>query len=190
MAEILRLLLVDDHELFRNGLAGLLRYQEDMQVVGEASDGQEALIKARELMPDVVLMDIDMPVLNGLEATRSIAAEMPYVKIVILTVHEEEEQLFAAIKAGAQGYLLKNIRMAEMLEMLRGIRSGRGPNLSLDGNPVVTRVCPVTAARRRVDLTRESRIAGCSCPPSSRRAGRLDAPRTGSTRTCCQACDQ
>jgi len=120
-------LLVDDHELFREGLAGLLAYQDDMQVVGQAANGQQALAKARELMPDVVLMDIDMPVMNGLEATQAIASEMPYIKIVILTVHEEEEKLFQAIKCGAQGYLLKNIRTAEMLEMLRGIAAGEAP---------------------------------------------------------------
>jgi len=120
-------LLVDDHELFREGLAGLLAYQDDMQVVGQAANGQQALAKARELMPDVVLMDIDMPVMNGLEATQAIASEMPYTKIVILTVHEEEEKLFQAIKCGAQGYLLKNIRTAEMLEMLRGIAAGEAP---------------------------------------------------------------
>lgn len=121
------MLLVDDHELFREGLAGLLAYQDDMQVVGQAANGQQALAKARELMPDVVLMDIDMPVMNGLEATQAIASEMPYIKIVILTVHEEEEKLFQAIKCGAQGYLLKNIRTAEMLEMLRGIAAGEAP---------------------------------------------------------------
>lgn len=121
------MLLVDDHELFREGLAGLLAYQDDMQVVGQAANGQQALAKARELMPDVVLMDIDMPVMNGLEATQAIASEMPYTKIVILTVHEEEEKLFQAIKCGAQGYLLKNIRTAEMLEMLRGIAAGEAP---------------------------------------------------------------
>jgi len=124
---LLRVLLVDDHELFREGLAGLLAYQDDMQVVGQAANGQQALAKARELMPDVVLMDIDMPVMNGLETTQAIASEMPYIKIVILTVHEEEEKLFQAIKCGAQGYLLKNIRTAEMLEMLRGIAAGEAP---------------------------------------------------------------
>lgn len=121
------MLLVDDHELFREGLAGLLAYQDDIQVVGQAINGQQALAKARELMPDVVLMDIDMPVMNGLEATQAIASEMPYIKIVILTVHEEEEKLFQAIKCGAQGYLLKNIRTADMLEMLRGIAAGEAP---------------------------------------------------------------
>jgi DNA-binding NarL/FixJ family response regulator len=120
-------LLVDDHELFREGLAGLLAYQDDIQVVGQAVNGREALAKTRELMPDVVLMDIDMPLMNGLEATQAIASEMPYIKIVILTVHEEEEKLFQAIKCGAQGYLLKNIRTAEMLEMLRGIAAGEAP---------------------------------------------------------------
>ncbi|NWJ48512.1 MAG: response regulator transcription factor [Chloroflexi bacterium] len=127
MAETLRILLVDDHVLFREGLASLLSSQNDLQVLGQASNGQEALIKARELMPDVVFMDVDMPIMNGLDATRAISNEMPYIKIIMLTVSEEEEILFQAIKNGAQGYLLKNIRAAEIVEMLRGIGSGEAP---------------------------------------------------------------
>ena len=127
MSDVLRLLLVDDHDLFREGLAGLLAHEADLGVVGQAVNGQQALQRARELMPDVILMDVDMPVMNGLAATRAITAEMPYIKIVMLTVHEEEEILFEAIKSGAQGYLLKNIRTAEMLEMLRGVGAGEAP---------------------------------------------------------------
>ena len=127
MTGTLRLLLADDHELFREGLAGLLAHQADLLVVGQAANGQQALERARELMPDVILMDVDMPELDGLAATRRIAAEMPCIKIIMLTVHEEEEILFEAIKSGAQGYLLKNIRSAEMLEMLRGVGAGEAP---------------------------------------------------------------
>ncbi len=119
-----RVLLVDDHALFREGLAGLFAYEEDFEVVGEAATGEEALAAARELMPDLILMDIDMPGMDGIEATRRLLAEMPYAKVVMLTVHDDDEKLFEAIKAGAQGYLVKSIRSAEMLDQLRGLSRG------------------------------------------------------------------
>ncbi|MCC7353411.1 MAG: response regulator transcription factor [Anaerolineae bacterium] len=120
----IRVLLADDHALFREGLAGIIAAQPDFEVVGEASDGLEALVKARELRPDLILMDIGMPGCDGLEATRRIKQEMPAVTIVMLTVRNEDEKLFDAIKGGAQGYLLKSIRSHAMLEMLRGALRG------------------------------------------------------------------
>jgi len=123
----IRVLLVDDHALFRKGLAGLLQGQKGFEVVGEAQDGQEALEKAKELMPDVILMDVYMPGMDGLEATRRIKEALPYVKIVILTVSEEDQNLFEAIKSGAQGYLLKKIEPAELFGMLRGVSRGEAP---------------------------------------------------------------
>ena len=119
-----RILLVDDHDLFREGLAGIISTQPDMQVVGEAGDGLEAIVKARELKPDLILMDIQMPGCDGLEATQKIKREIPATVIVILTVRDEEDKLFEAIKGGAQGYLLKNIRSRELLEGLRGAMRG------------------------------------------------------------------
>lgn len=120
----IRVLLVDDHALFREGLAGILNAQPDFQVIGEASDGLEAIIKARELAPDLILMDIGMPGIDGLEATRRIKHELPAVTIVMLTVSDDEERLFEAIKNGAQGYLVKSIRAHEMLRLLRGAMQG------------------------------------------------------------------
>jgi DNA-binding NarL/FixJ family response regulator len=119
-----RVLLADDHVLFREGLSGIIASQADMQVVGEASDGLEAVIKARELQPDLILMDIQMPGCDGLEATRRIKQEQPATTIVVLTVRDDEEKLFEAIKSGAQGYLLKSARSKEVLEMLRGALRG------------------------------------------------------------------
>lgn len=119
-----RILLVDDHSLFREGLAGIIANQPDFVVVGEAEDGIEAIVKARQLRPDLILMDIHMPGCDGLEATRKIKQEMPDVAIVMLTVRDEEEILFEAIKAGAQGYLLKNIHSGEMLAMMRAALRG------------------------------------------------------------------
>ena len=121
-----RVLLADDHDLLREGLVVILASQPDMEVVGEASDGMEAIVKAKELRPDLILMDIQMPACDGLEATRQIKKELPETTIVMLTVRDEEEKLFEAIKNGAQGYLLKNIRSKQMLEMLRGALRGEG----------------------------------------------------------------
>ncbi|MBI4332471.1 MAG: response regulator transcription factor [Chloroflexi bacterium] len=119
-----KVLLADDHKLFREGLASLLESQKDIEVVGQAQDGEEAVRKTRELMPDLILMDLGMPVINGQEATRIIKSEMPYVKIVVLTVHDEDENLLEAVKSGAQGYLLKNIGVSELLESIRGMSRG------------------------------------------------------------------
>ncbi len=119
----MRVLLVDDHALVRNGIASLLT-SRNIDVVGEAGDGLEALEKARQLHPDVILMDIKMPLCNGLEATRLIKAEMPEIKIIMLTVSDDDEDLFEAIKSGAGGYLLKNLRAEEFFGLLSGVESG------------------------------------------------------------------
>jgi DNA-binding NarL/FixJ family response regulator len=124
---MLRILLADDHVLFRKGVAALLACRQDMQVVGEAGDGLEAIAKARELLPDVVLMDINMPKCDGLQATRQIKREMPHVKIVILTVSEEDQDLFEAIKIGAQGYLLKDLEPYQLYDLMESISRGDAP---------------------------------------------------------------
>lgn len=119
----MRVLLVDDHALFRAGLASLLKAW-GLQVVGQAGNGDEAISKARELQPDLIFMDIGMPGRNGLEATRAIKAESPDVKIVVLTVSDAEQDLFEAIKSGAEGYLLKNLREAEFAELVERVSNG------------------------------------------------------------------
>jgi DNA-binding NarL/FixJ family response regulator len=120
----LRLLLVDDHALFREGLISLLSYQDDFTVVGEAEDAESALDQARALEPDIVLMDIELPGEDGVSATRWLTVEMPAITVVMLTVHDDSQTLFEAIKAGAQGYLVKNVRSRELLEQLRGLARG------------------------------------------------------------------
>ncbi len=119
-----RLLLVDDHALFREGLAGLFAYQDDFDVVGEAEDGEHALAQVAELRPDMVLMDIDLPGADGIAVMRQLKADFPDVTVVMLTVHDATDKLIDAIKAGAQGYVVKSIRSAELLEQLRGLRRG------------------------------------------------------------------
>ncbi len=122
----MRVLLVDDHPLFREGLISLLR-THDIDVVGEASSGTEALELTRCLRPDVVLMDLDMPEMGGLEATRLIKAEMPDVKVVILTVSETDEDLFEAIRGGAHGYLVKSTSSSEFFDLLEALDRGEAP---------------------------------------------------------------
>lgn len=122
--ENIRVLLVDDHALFREGLGMIISSQPDMIVVGEASDGLEAAIKAAELKPDLILMDIQMPGMDGIEAARRIKREVPSATIVMLTVRDDEEKLFEAIKNGAQGYLLKKMHSAELIAMARRALAG------------------------------------------------------------------
>jgi DNA-binding NarL/FixJ family response regulator len=119
----MRVLIADDHALFRDGLRSLLETR-GVEVIGEARNGREAVDQSRRLNPDVVLMDLHMPELDGLAATRLISAEQPDVKVVILTASEEEAHLFEAIKSGAQGYLFKNLASEELLQLLQGVARG------------------------------------------------------------------
>jgi DNA-binding NarL/FixJ family response regulator len=119
-----KVLIVDDHALFRQGVRNTIEPEKDFEVVGEAEDGREAMVKARELKPDLILMDINMPHCNGLEAVSAIKRELPRVKIVMLTVHDEGEGLFEAIKRGAEGFLSKRVRAKSLLGSLRGVRRG------------------------------------------------------------------
>lgn len=123
----LRILLVDDHNLFRKGLASLLMDRDDVEVVGQAEDGQEAIDLTRTLSPDLVLMDVHMPGCDGVEATRIIKNEMPHTKIVMLSASDDDDDLFASIKNGAEGYLLKNIDPPHLFNCLEGVRQGDAP---------------------------------------------------------------
>jgi two-component system NarL family response regulator len=123
--ESLRVLIVDDHGLFRKGLQMVLQQEPDLEVVGEGADGQEAVEKAQELMPDVVLMDVRMPKRGGIEATQQIKELLPHAKILMLTISDEEADLYDAIKAGAAGYLLKEIPSEEVADAIRGVWAGQ-----------------------------------------------------------------
>jgi len=142
----IRILLVDDHDLFREGLAGIINAQADMEIIGEASDGFEAVVKAQELKPNLILMDVQMPGIDGLETTRRIKQALPDTAIVMLTVRDDNERLFEAIKNGVQGYLLKTINSREMLTLLRGAVKGEAA------------ISPSMAGRVLIEFQRMSKL--------------------------------
>jgi DNA-binding NarL/FixJ family response regulator len=124
---MIRVLLADDHQLVRSGLAALLTGSEDIEVVGTASNGIEAVDMAREFSPDVVLMDLVMPGMDGVEATRRLVAEQPQVQVVVLTSFSDQERILAALDAGAIGYLLKDVDPAELVRGVRAAARGESP---------------------------------------------------------------
>ena len=121
----IRILAVDDHPVFRQGIAGLIGDQADMTLVGEASNGREAIQQFRTQRPDVTLMDLQMPDMDGLDATIAIRNEFPQARIIVLTTYLGDAQVLRALKAGAQGYLLKNLLHKELLETIRAVHSGK-----------------------------------------------------------------
>lgn len=128
-----RLLIADDHPAFRAGLRALLETARDLVVVGEVATGGAAVESAATLAPDVVLMDVNMPGLDGVEATRRIVDRAPHIAVLVLTMHDDDETVFAAIRAGARGYLLKGAQRAELLRAVRAVASGEaifGPGVA------------------------------------------------------------
>lgn len=121
---MIRILLADDHPVVRDGLAAMLATQPDFEVIGEAGNGAEALTEAARLRPDVVLMDLEMPVLDGIEAIRRLRASDPSVQVVVLTAFDTDERIVGAIQAGAQGYLLKGAPRAEIFAAIRTVSAG------------------------------------------------------------------
>ncbi len=122
--DTIKVLVVDDHTLFRRGIITVLANQENLEIVGEAADGLKAIEKAEEVVPDVILMDLNMPHCSGLEATQALQTKMPQVNILILTVSDNEADLFAAMKFGATGYLLKNTEPEELIQAIFYISQG------------------------------------------------------------------
>src|ERR1043165_1984822 len=121
----IRILLADDHTVVRDGLRAMLEKQPDMEVVGEAADGRDSIRLAEEQKPDVVIMDIAMPNMNGIEATRRIVAANPGIAVVILSMHQDESYVLRALKAGAKGYLLKDSLRSDVIDAIRSVAQGR-----------------------------------------------------------------
>ena len=124
MTDKIRILVADDHTVIRRGIVGLLNAQPDMEVIGEAGTGREAVATAAAATPDVVLLDVAMPDLNGLGATRAIKAQLPAVQVLILTMHDREDYLFEALRAGASGYVLKGADTDDLLTAVRAVAHG------------------------------------------------------------------
>jgi two-component system response regulator NreC len=121
----IRVLLADDHTILRAGLKIMLNIQPDIEVIGEASDGKQAIAEAQRLAPDVILMDITMPECNGIEATRQVKRLLPETRVLVLTMHENEEYLFQVLRAGASGYILKEAADTELISAIRSVYAGR-----------------------------------------------------------------
>jgi two-component system NarL family response regulator len=154
-AEPIRTMIVDDHALFRRGLEMVLDEEGDIELVGQASDGTEAVEKAAESLPDVVLMDIRMPRSSGIEACRAMKEAAPSAKIVILTISDEEEDLFEAIRAGASGYLLKDIPLDEVADTVRAVHGGQSLiNPSMAGK-LLTEFATLAKREADIDPTQE-----------------------------------
>jgi DNA-binding NarL/FixJ family response regulator len=156
----LRVLICDDHPVFRNGLRMLLSAQDGIDVVGDASTGREAVSRADELQPDVVVMDLQMPELNGIEATREIVATSPHVKVLVLTMFEDDDSVFAAMRAGARGYLLKGADQDEIVRAIEAVGSGEaifGPRVAARVIEYFTTPQPTHAAQAFPELTARER---------------------------------
>jgi DNA-binding NarL/FixJ family response regulator len=131
--DAVRLLIADDHTLFRDGLRALFGSLPDIEVVGEAADGRTAVAMAETLQPDIVLMDIQMPDLNGIDATRQITSASPHIGVIVVTMFEDDDSVFAAMRAGARGYVLKGADQEEMLRTIRAVARGEalfGPTIA------------------------------------------------------------
>jgi DNA-binding NarL/FixJ family response regulator len=194
----IRVMICDDHALFRRGLIMVLEAEDDIDVVAEAEDGEDAVEKAVEFVPDVVLMDVRMPGVDGIEATRRIAEKVPTAKILMLTVSDEEEDLYEAIKAGATGYLLKEVSIEEVAPAARAVVAGQSlisPSMASKllgefsnprpGSPTASSRCcassprasptarsPATCSSRRTPsrTTSATSSRSCTCTPAWKRS--------------------
>lgn len=151
----IRVLLVDDHEMVRRGLATMLRAFDDMDLVGEAEDGKQAIHLCAQLMPDVVLMDLEMPVIDGIAATNTIHKRFPNIHIIALTSFSEKELIRDALKAGAIGYLLKNVPIQQLVDAIRAAYKGK-PTLAPEATQVLINAATKTKSPG-IDLTPRER---------------------------------
>jgi DNA-binding NarL/FixJ family response regulator len=157
----IRILIVDDQDIIRHGLKLIIERQPDMEVAGQAGDGEEALRQARELRPDVVLMDIQMPKMNGIRATRAITGEMPATRVVILTTYDVDGYVFDGIRAGASGYLLKDTTAEKLQEVIRSVHRGE------------SQIDPAIAGKVMDEFRRLSAIAGATAAEAPRQGDKV-----------------
>jgi DNA-binding NarL/FixJ family response regulator len=160
MSDAIRVVLADDHQFFRDGVRLVLQAAPDIEVVGEASTGEEAIAQGEATRPDVVVMDVSMPGVNGIEATRRLLQTRPDLNVLVLTMHEDDDMVFAAMRAGARGYLLKNTSPDELLRAIRAVCSGE----AIFGRAIARRLVQYFALPRTVvpaplfpDLTERER---------------------------------
>lgn len=160
MAKTISILLADDHNLVREGTREILERHEDLRVVGEAGNGQEAVDLALQLCPDVVIMDIGLPVLNGLEATRRIKQKLPQAAVLVLTAYDDDQYVFAMLEAGAAGYLLKNARGSELVQAVREVYEGESVLSPAIARKVVQRLARERkgAGARTLDILSEREL--------------------------------
>jgi DNA-binding NarL/FixJ family response regulator len=153
-ASVIRILTVDDHALLREGIAAMLEDQHDMMLVGQAGSGREAIERFRSLRPDVTLMDLRMPDISGLEAIAAIRAEFPQARIVVLTTYAGDAQAAAALKAGAVGYLLKNLVRRDLIDTIRVVHAGKRRVLPEIATEIAEHVADDALTDREIDVLR------------------------------------
>ena len=176
----LRILIVDDHPLFRQGIRNALEANKDMDVMGDAPDGQQAVHLAEMLAPDVMLVDIQLPGLNGLEVTRTVRRTQPQIAVIVLTDREDDEQLFNAIRAGAAAYLPKDISGDQMLDVVRAVGDGHYPiNDTILSRPIVA--SKMLNQFRKLSSAEEESGAPIFAPLSSRELEILDCLAQGNS---------
>ena len=158
--DLIRILIADDHTLFRDGLRALLNSLPVLEVVGEAATGQEVIEQAERLQPDVILMDLQMPEVNGIEATRRILRNSPHIGVIVVTMFEDDDSVFAAVRAGARGYVLKGADQEEVLQAIQVVAAGGalfGPSIAKRVVSFFAMLQPATPAQVFPELTERER---------------------------------
>ncbi|KJS19141.1 MAG: chemotaxis protein CheY [Clostridiaceae bacterium BRH_c20a] len=146
-----KVLLVDDHALFRKGIASLLNELKELEIIGEASNGREGVEKARELKPDIIIMDVEMPEMTGVDAVRAIKEELPQCKVVMLTISEDDDNLFKSIKNGAQGYLLKSMEPDDLIKQIKGLLKGEAALSKTIASKILKEFANLSKKQKEVD---------------------------------------
>jgi len=146
-----KVLLVDDHALFRKGMASLLSELTELEIIGEASNGKEGVLKAKEIKPDIIIMDVEMPEMTGVEAVRHIKEALPECKVVMLTISDDDDNLFKSIKNGAQGYLLKSMDPDDLIKEIKGLLKGEAALSKTIASKILREFNNISKKQKEVD---------------------------------------